>query len=46
MQIVKFKDEGEDEPETIVTYLELINDFIKANLQHEMNQVQEIKTQD
>jgi hypothetical protein len=30
--------DDEDEPEAIVTYLEIINEFIKTNIQEEMTE--------
>jgi hypothetical protein len=32
-----YYDYEHDDPESIITYLDLINDFIKANLQEEFN---------
>ncbi len=31
-------DEEEEDPEAVVTYLELVNDFIRGSLQDEMNE--------
>jgi hypothetical protein len=41
---INYNDDFEDEPDAIVTYLELVNDFIKANMQEEMNEHLGIKT--
>lgn len=30
--------EDEDDSEAVISYLEIINDFIKANIKEEMNQ--------
>ncbi len=36
--------EDEDDSEAVVSYLEIINDFIKANIREEMNQYLGITT--
>lgn len=40
-----YTEELEDDAEAIVTYLELINDFIRANIQEEMNEYLGVRPQ-
>lgn len=45
MRIPNYTEEQEDDSEAIVTYLELINDFIRANIQEEMNEYLGVRPQ-
>ena len=45
MRTPNYTEELEDDAEAIVTYLELINDFIRANIQEEMNEYLGVKAQ-
>ena len=45
MKTPNYTDEQEDDAEAIVTYLELINDFIRANIQEEMNEYLGVRPQ-
>ena len=44
MKVVVTNYEDEDDSEAVVSYLEIINDFIKANIREEMNQYLGITT--
>ena len=45
MRTPNYTEEIEDDAEAIVTYLELINDFIRANIQEEMNEYLGVRPQ-
>lgn len=45
MRTPNYTEEIEDDAEAIVTYLELINDFIRANIQEEMNEYLGVRLQ-
>ena len=45
MRTFNYTEEIEDDAEAIVTYLELINDFIRANIQEEMNEYLGVRLQ-
>ena len=45
MRTPNYTEEIEDDAEAIVAYLELINDFIRANIQEEMNEYLGVRPQ-